>query len=182
MNFLTNARSLFLSAAKNLDVLTAGRMDLLEGLAKHFTAGRRAKLKPGFNQLTDRLAICTAQTADVLVGGSADEPLSLEAEGCEWLTLESDIQVSESTETIVLEAEVFSDFALYADVFLRIFDEAGESSDLASEDWPISADGLCVHLMAAAENAHSAQRARLIIHVRQPIGQIKIKRLAIYSV
>ncbi|UPH72522.1 hypothetical protein LGT41_0006815 [Abyssibius alkaniclasticus] len=182
MNYLSNARNLFLSAAKNLDSLTSSRMDLLEGLSKHFTVGRRTKLKPGFSQLTEKLAVCTTQTADVLVGGGEAVPLSLEVEGCDWLTLESDIRILESKGMIVLEAEVHSDYALYADVFLRIFNNAGEPTDLASAFWPISADGLCVHLMEAPENAFAAKRARLIIHLRQPIGQIKVHQLAIYTV
>ncbi|MEX0969615.1 MAG: hypothetical protein WD046_04100 [Paracoccaceae bacterium] len=182
MNYQTNARNLFLYAAKNLAALTSGRVDLLDGLAKHFTTGRRNKLKPGFNQLTENLAICTAQTADVLMGGGDAEPLNLEVEGCDWLTLEADITVFENTEKIVLEAEFHSDYALYADVFLRIFDESGEPTDLASEEWPISANGLCAHLMDAPQKARNAPRSRLIIHVRQPIGQIRVQQLTVYIV
>lgn len=182
MNYLNTARRMFLDAAQNLQALSDGHLNLLEGLATRLSGGRRTKLKPGFNAIANSFAICITQTADVLIGNTDSGALVIEAEGCDWLTLESDVELREAAEVIVLEAELQADFAQMCDVFMRIFDEDGNPTDLPSQAWEVRADGLCTHMLQIPEAAQTASRCRLILHMRQPIGQITIQRLGLYII
>jgi len=154
----------------------------LDGISKHFSGGRRTKLKPGFNALAESFAICITQTGAVLVGNSETEPLIIEAEGCDWLTLEADISIAEDAELLVLETELFADFPQTVDVFLRVFDDDGQATDLKSEIWAIRADGLSLHTMKVPSDAKEAARCRLVMHVRQPLRQIRICQLGVYVI